>query len=201
MRSGTAAGSRATSERAISISGFVRSIRSDAIFTRTTNGGASWELARAIFMPRANEFGIGHQISVVLAGPHAGRLVDVFTLFHGSGSNKKGQEIAVMVSDDRGVTWSDPITVSKYVPGFVSDPDDGTPLRTGDIIPDIGAGPNGELSSSGRTLRLPRPGPRLRSRSRSTAASPGRRRSGSTHDPTCRRSRLRSRRWPTARSA
>jgi hypothetical protein len=128
-----------------SISGFVRSLRSDAIFTRTTNGGATWEPARAIFMPRANQFGIGHQISVVLAGPHSGRLVDVFTLFHGSGSNKKGQEIAVMTSDDRGVTWSDPITVSKYLPGFVSDPDDGTPLRTGDIIPDIGAGPNGEL--------------------------------------------------------
>ena len=50
-----------------------------------------------------------------------------------------------MTSDDRGVTWSDPITVSKYLPGFVSDPDDGTPLRTGDIIPDIGAGPNGAL--------------------------------------------------------
>jgi hypothetical protein len=128
-----------------SISGFVRSLRSDAVFTRTTNGGATWEPARAIFMPRANEFGIGHQISVVLAGPHAGRLVDVFTLFHGSGSNKKGQEIAVMISDDRGVTWSDPISVSKYIPGFVSDPDDGTPLRTGDIIPDIGAGPNGEV--------------------------------------------------------
>ena len=65
-------------------------------------------------------------------------------LFHGSGANKKGQEIAVIVSDDRGVTWSDPITVSKALPGFVSDPDDGTPLRTGDIIPDIGVGPNGE---------------------------------------------------------
>ena len=31
------------------------------------------------------------------------------------------------------------------MPGYVSDPDDGEPLRTGDIIPDIAAGPNGEL--------------------------------------------------------
>ena len=69
----------------------------------------------------------------------------MFTLFHGSGANKKGQEIAVMISDDRGATWSEPIRVTKALPGFVSDPDDGTPLRTGDIIPDIGAGPNGEL--------------------------------------------------------
>jgi hypothetical protein len=128
-----------------SISGFPRSFRSDAIFTRTTNGGASWEPARAIFAPKANQFGIGHQIAVVPAGPHAGRLVDSFMLFHGSGANKKGQEVAVLISDDRGVTWSQPITVAKAMPGFVSDPDDGTPLRTGDIIPEIGAGPGGDL--------------------------------------------------------
>jgi BNR/Asp-box repeat len=128
-----------------SISGFPRSFRSDAIFTRTTNGGASWEPARAIFSPRANQFGIGHQIAVVLGGTHQGRLVNAFTLFHGSGANKKGQELAVMISDDRGATWSEPITAFKFLPGFVSDPDDGTPLRTEDILPEIGAGPNGEL--------------------------------------------------------
>jgi hypothetical protein len=128
-----------------SISGFPRSFRSDAIFTRTTNGGASWEPARAIFRPKANQFGIGHQIAVVLGGPHQGRLVNVFTLFHGSGANKKGQELAFMISDDRGATWSEPITPFKILPGFVNDPDDGTPLRTEDILPEIGAGPNGEL--------------------------------------------------------
>jgi hypothetical protein len=128
-----------------SLSGFPLSLRSDAYLARTTDGGATWETPHAIFAPSANQFGIGHQITVVRAGAHQGRLVDSFTLFHGSGANKKGQEIAVMVSDDHGATWSEPITVSKMVPGFVSDPDDGTPLRTGDIIPDIGAGPNGEL--------------------------------------------------------
>ena len=139
--------SRFPSDRryAHSLAGAPRSFRSDAYFTRTTNGGATWETPHAIFAPRANQFGIGHQISVVLAGPHRGRLVDVFMLFHGSGANKKGQEIAVMISDDRGATWSAPITVSKAMPGFISDPDDGTPLRTGDIIPEIGAGPDGKM--------------------------------------------------------
>jgi hypothetical protein len=64
-----------------SLAGAPRSLRSDATFTRTSNGGASWEPARAIFRPRANQFGIGHQI-VVLSD---GTLVDGFMLFHGSG--------------------------------------------------------------------------------------------------------------------
>jgi hypothetical protein len=121
-----------------SISGFPRSIRSDAMFARTTDGGATWETPRAIFAPRANEFGIGHQI-VVLSD---GTLVDGFMLFHGSGANKKGQEAAVMISRDRGVTWTEPITVSRTLPGFISDPEDGKDVRTGDIIPEIAAGPN-----------------------------------------------------------
>jgi hypothetical protein len=121
-----------------SIAGFPRSIRSDAMFSRTTDGGSTWETPRAIFRPQANEFGIGHQI-VVLSD---GTLVDAFMLFHGSGSNKKGQEIAVMISRDRGSTWTEPITVANALPGFISDPEDGTPVRTGDIIPEVAAGPN-----------------------------------------------------------
>lgn len=121
-----------------SIAGFPRSVRSDAMFSRTTDGGQTWEAPRAIFQPQANQFGIGHQI-VVLSD---GTLVDSFMLFHGSGSNKKGQEVAVMISRDRGVTWTEPITVAKALPGFISDPEDGTPVRTGDIIPEIAAGPD-----------------------------------------------------------
>jgi hypothetical protein len=101
-------------------------------------GGQTWEAPRAIFQPRANQFGIGHQI-VVLSD---GTLVDSFMLFHGSGSNKKGQEVAVMISRDHGATWTEPIRVAKALPGFISDPDDGTPVRTGDTIPEIATGPD-----------------------------------------------------------
>jgi hypothetical protein len=124
-----------------SIAGNPFSIRSDAMFSRTTDGGRTWEPPRAIYQPQANQFGIGHQI-VVLSD---GSLVDSFMLFHGSGSNKKGQEVAVMISHDHGATWTEPITVAKALPGYISDPDDGTAVRTGDIIPDIAAGPNGSV--------------------------------------------------------
>src|SRR5256885_10739230 len=138
-----------------SISGFPRSVRSDAFFSRTTDGGTTWETPHAIFAPQANEFGIGHQI-VVLSD---GTLVDGFMLFHGSGSNKKGQEVAVLISKDRGATWTAPITVAKAMPGFISDPDDGTPVRTGDIIPEIAAEPNGSGDMRWQLGPLPPPGP------------------------------------------
>jgi len=50
-----------------------------------------------------------------------------------------------MRSTDRGATWSEPIRVAKALPGFIFDPQDGTPVRTEDIIPEIAAGPNGSV--------------------------------------------------------
>jgi hypothetical protein len=128
-----------------SLAGNPLSLRSDAYFSRTTDAGATWEPAHAIYRPQANQFGIGHQIVVVPGGAHAGRLVDVFMLFHGSGNNKKGQELAALISDDHGASWSEPVSIGKVIPGFVADPDDGTALRTGDIIPEVAAGPDGTL--------------------------------------------------------
>jgi hypothetical protein len=114
-------------------------LRSDAYFTRSTDNGATWGAPHAILAPQENRFGIGHQIAVL---PN-GTLIDVFLYFWGSGSNKKGQEIAVMRSTDAGLTWSQPITVTKVEPGYIADPTTGEPVRTGDIIPDIGVAPNG----------------------------------------------------------
>ena len=84
-----------------------------------------------------------------------------------------------MISQDRGETWTEPIRVAKALPGFVSDPDDGFPLRTGDIIPEIAAGPNGSVYMVWQeaTRRL---APRSPSRRHRTAGSPGGRRPSSS---------------------
>jgi hypothetical protein len=115
--------------------------RGDIMFARTTNGGTSWEPARAIFHPKALEFTIGNQIVVLPDGT----LVDIFTNFKGSGVNAPGIFVEVMRSTDKGATWSDPMVVDHLRTVGVTDPDTGQAVRTGDIIPDIAVAPNGTL--------------------------------------------------------
>src|SRR5215213_10257248 len=115
-------------------------LRSQTVFARTTNGGVSWEPARAIFdEQRAISFTIGNQIAVVPSGAAVPTLVNVMWLFHGSGVQRTCCEVAVLRSTDRGLTWSAPIRVSRVDTVGVVDPDTGQAVRTGDIIPDIAA--------------------------------------------------------------
>ncbi len=116
-------------------------LRSQTVFARSTNGGVSWEPARAIFDERrAISFTIANQIAVVPTGAALPTLVNVMWLFHGSGVQRTCCEVAVLRSTDRGVTWSGPIRVSRVDTVGVFDPDTGQGVRTGDIIPDIVAG-------------------------------------------------------------
>ncbi len=112
--------------------------RGDIMFSRTTNGGASWEPARAIFHPLDLEFTIANQIVVL---PN-GTLIDVFTNFKGSGKNAPGVFVEVIRSTDKGVTWSEPIAIDHLRSVGVTDPDTGQAVRTGDIIPEIAVDPN-----------------------------------------------------------
>ena len=112
--------------------------RGDIMFSRTKDGGASWEPARAIFNPKNLEFTIANQIVVLPDGT----LVDVFADFKGSGINTPGAFVAVIRSTDKGATWSEPIAVDHLQTVGVMDPDTGQGVRTGDIIPDIAVDPN-----------------------------------------------------------
>jgi BNR/Asp-box repeat len=102
-------------------------------FARSTDGGQSWEPARSIYDPGLNDQTIGNQIVVL---PN-GRLVNVFTLF------KNGvASIAAIFSDDRGETWSkDPVIIDLLGTIGVTDPADGAPVRTGDILPEVAVDP------------------------------------------------------------
>jgi hypothetical protein len=121
----------------------------DAMFARSTDGGRTWEPARAIvdFPDDSNLQSFGQQIAVL----GDGTLVNVFTLID------DGETMAaVQRSFNRGRTWSEPIVIERIdssvnTPrGGVIDPADGRRVRTGDLLLQPAADPR----SGWRTMYL-----------------------------------------------
>jgi hypothetical protein len=112
-------------------------------FSRTTDGGVTWEPARMIYDPGEVNQTIGNQIVQTASGD----LVDGFDLiFNFKNSHKvRGENVAVIRSTDHGATWSSSATLVDSLQAVgASDPTTGVPVRTGDIIPEIAADPRGE---------------------------------------------------------
>jgi hypothetical protein len=102
-------------------------------FARTTNGGASWEPARAIFDPGLNNQTIGNIVSVLPDGT----LINSFDLIVNG-----VLFVALIRSTDHGATWTGrPVVVSPLATIGVVDPRDGAPVRTGDILPTFAVDP------------------------------------------------------------
>lgn len=141
-----------TSERANVIAGFVTAAyRGPAWFARSSSGGDSWEAARQIYDPGQNDQTIGNQI-VVLGN---GTLVDIFNEIRNDNAKKqRGYSVRVLRSTDQGDTWSGPILIDRLGTIFVTDPETGDDVRTGDIIPDIAVAPNGDLYAVWQDARL-----------------------------------------------
>jgi BNR repeat-like domain len=120
-----------------SVTGFENAVgfRGPIWFSRTTDGGATWERARQIYDPGQINQTIGNQIVVLPNGD----LVDVFDLISNASNThgQRGLNVAVIRSSDKGATWSKPTIVAKLNTVGVTDPDNGHGVRTGDIIPDI----------------------------------------------------------------
>ena len=116
-------------------------------FARSTDDGATWEPARPIFDPKAQNQTIANQIVVL---PN-GTVVDGFTLLNGhkNAHGTRGGSVAILRSQDKGQTWdSKPTIVNSLQTVGVVDPDPNAPcpdpesqgacpVRTGDIIPDF----------------------------------------------------------------
>jgi hypothetical protein len=106
--------------------------RSDIVLSRTTDGGATWEPARAIYAPTSREWSVGNQIVVLPDGS----LVDITELFKGT-----RDFVAVLRSTDKGVTWSAPRAVAAQRPVIVRDPDTRNEVRAGAGLPEIAVNP------------------------------------------------------------
>ena len=108
-------------------------LRGDTLFSRTTDGGGTWEPARTIYTRTSLTGTIGNQIAVLPDGT----LVDIFDFVQGCGKNFPGFDIKVMRSTDKGQTWSASTEVAPERAVRVFDPDTGHGVRAGGGLPDI----------------------------------------------------------------
>lgn len=110
-------------------------------FTRSTDGGQSWETARAIYDPGTDNQTLGNVIVVL---PN-GILVDVFAHLSGPNGGPFTSILEDVRSTDNGVTWSPPFKIADYLGVGAKDPDTATLVRDSTAVPQIAVAPNGDL--------------------------------------------------------
>jgi hypothetical protein len=105
-------------------------IKGPVLFTRTTDGGQTWEPVQTIYDPGANALTVSNKIVV----RPDGTLVDFFdeTLANknNDGGTKFESNLSLLTSPDKGQTWQNgtPTRAAKMLPLPVSDPDNGIPI-------------------------------------------------------------------------
>ena len=121
------------------VTGPAAAARGAVYFSRTTNGGATWSAARAIYQTPLGMQTSANQIVVLPDGD----LLDVFNQL-GQGKDfdhPRHDTITAIRSSDRGLTWSGPSTLATNFVNGVTDPHTGQPVRDGDDFTEIAVDP------------------------------------------------------------
>jgi hypothetical protein len=106
--------------------------RGPALFSKTVNGGLTWSLPKVIVdFTASRQQTIGNQIMV---DSRNGVLYDFFDLITPP-FGVTAFKVAFVKSTDGGATWTKPQVIADLRTVFVSDPNTGQEIRTGDIIP------------------------------------------------------------------
>ena len=112
-------------------------------FSRTTDGGITWEVARSIYDPGTNSQTINNQVVVLPDGT----LIDFFTRLDTPPNAPATATLAIIRSPDKGLSWSAPIVISTVQAVGTFDPDSRAQIRDGATLGSIAAGPHGELAA------------------------------------------------------
>jgi hypothetical protein len=110
-------------------------------FSMTGNAGSTWQTARSIYDPGANNQTIGNQILVLPDGT----LVNVFTELDTAAGGQVSAAVKVMQSSDHGSTWSTPVPVSSLQAVGTTDPKTGAPVRDGSDLVSAAVAPAGVI--------------------------------------------------------
>lgn len=109
------------------------------LFARSADNGRSWEPTRIVFDPGENAQIIGARIEVLPGGG----LVNLFTLID---YLTGGLSIQVILSSDKGATWSAPVKVADLLSVGTVDPETGKPVRDGGILPQLAISRSGTVT-------------------------------------------------------
>jgi hypothetical protein len=112
-----------------------------AMLARSTDGGATWEGARAIHDPGQRSQTIGNVVAVL---PN-GAVVDVFTQIDYAANAPARATLNALVSVDKGGSWSGPFRIADALAVGARDPDTGASIRDGANLPQVAVAPNGHL--------------------------------------------------------
>jgi BNR repeat-like domain len=119
-------------------------------FNRTVDGGATWEVARAIYDPGADRQTVNNQVVVL---PN-GTLVDFFTQLNTAPNQPASAQISLVRSIDNGVTWSAPTVLSPSLAIGTHDPDTNRNIRDAAMLGSFAVGPRGELVAAWQDARF-----------------------------------------------
>ena len=102
-------------------------------FTRTTDGGVTWQPAHAIYPVHQ---GVGTSENQIVVLPHSGELLDFFVRITAdkNAAGQRGAALALIRSTDRGATWSDAQIIGPIDSVGYHDPFTGAPIRNGDNL-------------------------------------------------------------------
>ncbi|HET9031359.1 MAG TPA: sialidase family protein [Dokdonella sp.] len=119
-------------------------------FTRSIDGGESWEPARPIYDPGVNSQTIGN-IIVVLPN---GTLVNFYTHIDVAANGATSAWLDLIRSTDNGVSWSSPIRIASELTVGTVDPETGARVRDGTLVPTVAVAADGKLYAAWQDSRF-----------------------------------------------